>query len=158
MFKEKVVLSFTYYTKKVDDLILNVVVPSSSGFTQAWENVAAIKNTGIEITLAATPIANKDLKWTTTNTFWHNKAEVTRLDVPAFNTGAFGATLGTYRIEQGKSPTQIVGIGGPDDKVDPTTGLAVYGDGEPDFNFSSYHSLIYKILLTYWFIGKRWRE
>ena len=39
-------------------------------------------------------------------------AEVTKLDVPAFNTGAFGATLGTYRIQKGKSPTQIVGIAG----------------------------------------------
>jgi TonB-linked SusC/RagA family outer membrane protein len=152
--RDKVVLTFTYYTKKVDDLILDVVVPSSSGFTKAWENVAAIKNTGIEIALAATPVATKDLKWTQTTNFWTNSAKVTRLDVPAFNTGAFGATLGTYRIEQGKSPTQIVGIGGPDDKVDPATGLAVYGDGEPDFNLSSYHSLVYKNfefdLLVHW--------
>ena len=144
MFRDKAVLSFTYYSKKVDDLILDVVTPSSSGFTKAWENVAAIENHGLEISLAATPVSNKDFKWTTTTNFWQNNAKVTRLDVPAFNTGAFGATLGTYRIEQGKSPTQIVGIGGPDDKVDPATGLATYGDGEPDFNLSSFHSLIYK--------------
>ena len=144
MFRDKAVLSFTYYSKKVDDLILDVVTPSSSGFTKAWKNVAAIENHGLEISLAATPVSNKDFKWTTTTNFWQNNAKVTRLDVPAFNTGAFGATLGTYRIEEGKSPTQIVGIGGPDDKVDPATGLATYGDGEPDFNLSSSHSLIYK--------------
>jgi TonB-linked SusC/RagA family outer membrane protein len=144
LFREKVAFSFTYYTKKVDDLILDVVIPSSSGFTEAWQNVATVENKGFEITLGATPIVNNNFRWTTNNSFWRNKAEVTRLDVPAFNTGAFGATLGTYRIETGKSPTQIVGIGGPDDKVDPATGLAVYGDGEPDFNLSSFNTITYK--------------
>ena len=61
--------------------------------------------------LNAIPVHTKDLKWNLQTRFWKNKAEVTRLDVPAFNTGAFGATLGTYRIQKGKSPTQIVGIG-----------------------------------------------
>jgi hypothetical protein len=109
-----------------------VVVPYSSGFSFAWKNVAAIKNTGVELQLTTTPILWKHLQWHIITSFWANKAEVTRLDVPAFNTGAFGATLGTYRVELGKSPTQIVGIGGPDDKVDPASGLAVYGNGEPD--------------------------
>ncbi|MFN2439696.1 MAG: SusC/RagA family TonB-linked outer membrane protein, partial [Chitinophagaceae bacterium] len=94
----------------------------------------------------STPIVFKDFRWNVSTSFWKNDAEVTRLDVPAFNTGAFGATLGTYRIEVGKSPTQIVGIGTAADKVDPVTGLAVYGDGEPDFNLSSLHTLTYKSL------------
>jgi TonB-linked SusC/RagA family outer membrane protein len=140
----RISLEATYYKKDVEDLILNVVVPTSSGFSFAWQNVAAIQNQGVELGLNATPLVKKDLQWNFTVNFWKNKAKVTRLDVPAFNTGAFGATLGTYRVEQGKSPTQIVGIGGPNDKVDPNTGLAVYGDGEPDFNLSSYQDLIYK--------------
>ena len=151
---DRVSLAFTYYNKEVDDLLLNVVVPSSSGFTTAWKNVASVENKGIEISLAATPIVNKDFRWYQSTSFWQNNAKVTRLDVPAFNVGAFGATLGTYRIEQGKSPSQIVGIGGPDDKVDPATGLAVYGDGEPDFNLASYHVITYKNLefdlLVHW--------
>lgn len=141
---DRITLEATYYKKDVEDLILNVAVPTSSGFSQAWNNVAAIENRGIELALNATIIQNKDLRWTQTTNFWKNKAKVTRLDVPAFNTGAFGATLGTYRVEQGKSPTQIVGIGGADDKVDATSGLATYGNGEPDFNLSSYHNITYK--------------
>jgi len=43
-------------------------------------------------------------RWTSEINFWRNTAKVTGLDVPAFNTGAFGASLGTYRIQQGKSP------------------------------------------------------
>jgi TonB-linked SusC/RagA family outer membrane protein len=143
-FNNRISLEATYYDKKVEDLILPVVVPLSSGFSQAWRNVAAIENKGVELALNASPIASKNIRWNTTINFWKNRAKVTRLDVPAFNTGAFGATLGTYRIELGKSPTQIVGIGDASDKVDPKTGLAVYGDGEPDFNLSSYNDLYYK--------------
>ena len=141
---DRITLEATYYKKDVEDLILNVAVPTSSGFTLAWNNVAAIENKGIELSLNAVIIQSKELRWTQTTNFWKNKAKVTRLDVPAFNTGGFGATLGTYRIEQGKSPTQIVGIGGASDKVDPVTGLALYGNGEPDFNLSSYHDITYK--------------
>lgn len=138
-------LEFTYYRKIVDDLILKADVALSSGFSDYWQNVAKIRNTGIEIALNATPIEKKGFRWTQTTAFWQNNAEVTRLDVPPFNTGAFGATLGTYRIEQGKSPTQIVGVGRvKEDGADPNTGLAVFGDGEPDFNLSSYHFLTYK--------------
>lgn len=144
LFNDRLSFSFTYYNKEVDDLLLNVAVPSSSGFTTAWKNVAAVENKGYEISLAATPVSNKNWRWYQSTSFWTNDAKVNRLDVPAFNVGAFGATLGTYRIEQGKSPSQIVGIGGPDDKVDPATGLAVYGDGEADFNVGSYHVVTFK--------------
>jgi TonB-linked SusC/RagA family outer membrane protein len=137
-------LEATVYKKDVEDLILEVFVPLSSGFTKAWKNVAAVQNKGIELALNATPVQNKDLTWNSTLSFWKNKAKVTRLDVPAFNTGAFGASLGTYRIEEGKSPTQIVGIGDSSDKVDKATGLAVFGDAEPDFNMSWYNTLTYK--------------
>jgi len=140
----RLTLELTYYKKDVEDLLLQVVVPNSSGFTTAWKNVAAIQNKGIEIGMTAIPVSNKVIKWVSQTNFWRNRAKVTRLDVPAFNTGAFGATLGTYRVEKGKSPTQIVGIGGPDDKTDPNTGLATFGNGEPDFNLSFYHTVTYK--------------
>ncbi|MBC8018944.1 MAG: TonB-dependent receptor, partial [Verrucomicrobia bacterium] len=44
-------LDFTWYNKKIDDLILQVNVPTSSGFTTFWQNAAAMDNTGIEIGL-----------------------------------------------------------------------------------------------------------
>ena len=126
----------TYYIKKANNLILLINVPTSSGFNFAWKNVAAIRNRGIELGLNAVPIDGKELKWNIQTRFWKNDAIVTRLDVPSFNTGAFGATLGTYRIQKGKSPTQIVGIGGPNEPKDAESGLTVFGDAEPDFQLS----------------------
>jgi TonB-linked SusC/RagA family outer membrane protein len=157
--RNRLTLEVTYYSKKVDDLLLNVNVPTSSGFSLAWKNVATIKNHGIEIGLNTIPINNRNIKWTSGINFWKNKAKVTRLDVPAFNTGAFGATLGTYRIQEGKSPTQIVGIAGPGDKVDPESGLGIFGDAEPDFQFSFTEGVSYKRwelnVLMHWKKGGR---
>ena len=144
LLKNRVTLEVTYYTKKVDDLLLNVQIPTSTGFSFAWKNVATINNKGIEIALNAIPIQKNGWNWSSGVNFWKNDAKVTRLDVPAFNTGAFGATLGTYRIQEGKSPTQIVGIAGPGDKVDPESGLAVFGDAEPDFQLSFTENVRYK--------------
>lgn len=140
----RVTLEFTYYKKDVQDLLLNVVVPTSSGFSTNWRNVAEIENRGYEVALNAVPVNNAKIKWTSLINFWKNKAKVARLDVPAFNTGAFGATLGTYRIQQDRSPTQLVGIPGPGDNKDPVSGLGVFGDAEPDFQISFTENLTYK--------------
>ncbi|MFI5132578.1 MAG: SusC/RagA family TonB-linked outer membrane protein, partial [Chitinophagales bacterium] len=143
-FGNRIGLEFTWYNKDVEDLLLKVETASSSGFANHWKNVAAIENKGIEIGINAVPVTNKDLRWTFQLNWWKNTATVTELGVPAFNDGAFGATLGTYRIEQGKSPTQLVGIGDATDKVDPATGLAVFGDAEPDFNLSWANNVTWK--------------
>ena len=116
--------------------------------------MANIRNKGVEIGLMAVPVSHLMIEMDIQILFWKNKAEVTRLDVPAFNTGAFGATLGTYRIEQGKSPTQLVGIGTADQKPDPNTGLVVFDDAEPDFNMSFFNNVTWKNfefnLLMHW--------
>lgn len=126
--RDRLTFDFTYYRKNVTDLLLNTQVPTSSGFSAEVVNAAELQNQGIEIGLTYDVLNKQDIKWATGFNFWLNRSEVTRLDVPAFNTGAFGATLGTFRVEEGKSATQIVGIS-PD-------GLQVFGDAEPDFQLS----------------------
>lgn len=133
--------NFTYYNKNVTDLLLQANVPTSSGFTSQITNAAELKNEGVEIGLDAQIIKNTKFTWNATLNFWLNRSEVTKLDVPAFNVGAFGATLGTFRIEEGKSVTQIVGI---DPGADPNTGIKVLGDAEPDFQLSLLNNLTYR--------------
>lgn len=140
LFSNKALLEFTYYNKAVEDFILNVNVPTSSGFSTSWRNAGELVNNGIEIALAANIINNSNLSWDARFNWWTNQSEVTRLDVPAFNIGAFGATLGTYRIEEGFSPTQLVGI---DPDADPERGISVFGDAQPDFQLSWLNSISY---------------
>jgi TonB-linked SusC/RagA family outer membrane protein len=132
----KLILEATYYIKSVDDLLLRANVPTSTGYTRQVINAAELENRGIELALNINPVSTRDFFWNHRLSFWKNTSEVTRLDIPAFNLGAFGAGLGTYRIEQGKSATQIVGTS--------DEGLTVLGDAEPDFQMSFLNSLNYK--------------
>ena len=127
----RVLLEMTYYKKNVTDLLLSALVPTSTGYTSKIINGAELENKGIELGLSVLAIDKPSLRWNSTANFWLNRSEVTELRVPAFNTGAFGATLGTLRIEEGKSATQLVGI----DPNNPD-GVTKWGDAEPDFQLS----------------------
>lgn len=143
------ILDATYYIKTVEDLLLRADLPPTTGYTAEWINGGELENRGIEIGLTGNVIRQERLNWNTTLAFWKNQSEVTQLDVPAFNTGGFAASLGQFRIEEGSSATQIVGTykttdanGDPltqaqIDEIDPNgDGFAVYGDAEPDFNLT----------------------
>ena len=130
----------TYYIKTIEDLILLAALEPSTGFTQQYVNAGELQNKGIELTLNATPVITNDFQWNTGITFFKNKSEITKLDVEPFNIGAFGATLGTFRIEEGESATQIVGIG-PNPGA---SGFQKWGDAEPDFQMAFTNYLTYK--------------
>ncbi|MEO7120876.1 MAG: TonB-dependent receptor [Ginsengibacter sp.] len=44
-------LTVDYYKKKSSDFLLNIPVPAQSGFTNAYQNVGSIENSGVEIGL-----------------------------------------------------------------------------------------------------------
>jgi TonB-linked SusC/RagA family outer membrane protein len=138
-FDGRINLVATYYSKEVDDLLLRQSVPTTTGFTTQVINGGALANQGIELELNAEVVNNDNMSWNTSLRFWRNQSEITRLDIPAFNLGGFAASLGQYRIEEGKSATQIVGTVKASDAatLDPDgDGFAVYGNAEPDFNLS----------------------
>ncbi|MEP5363901.1 MAG: SusC/RagA family TonB-linked outer membrane protein [Reichenbachiella sp.] len=145
-------LDLTFYNKKMEDVLLLVNIPTSSGFTQRVNNAAELENKGIEIGLDASIIQTSDFKWNASVKWWRNRSKVTRLDVPAFNTGGFAASLGTMRIQEGKSATQIVGTYIASDftadeiaEFDPEgDGFRVYGDAEADFQTSLYNQISWK--------------
>ncbi len=128
----------TYYIKTVDDLILLASLEPSTGYTQQFVNAGSLQNKGIELSLNTVPITTENFQWDFGINFFKNTSEITELNVPAYNTGAFGAGLGSYRLEEGKSATQIVGSY-PD-------GLRVIGDGEADFQIGYNNNLNYKNL------------
>ena len=144
-FKNRLVVDVTYYIKSIDDLLLRAQIPTSTGYTQQVLNAGALRNNGIEIGIEAMPLKGV-FTWTTGINFWKNTSEITRLDIPAFNLGGFAASLGQYRIEEGKSATQIVGTyeEGCTDCDPDGDGFKVYGNAEPDFNMSFNNSFYFK--------------
>ncbi len=135
-FNGKLNFSATYYIKTVDDLILQANLEPSTGFTSQFVNAGSLENKGIELSLNTTPVSTDNFQWDLGVNFFKNKSEITELRVPAYNIGAFGASLGTFRIEEGKSATQIVGAF--------PEGLRVVGDAEPDFQMGFNNTLKYK--------------
>ena len=125
-------LSFTYYNKTITDLLLVARVAPSTGRTNRIFNGGKLKNTGQEIALSVSPLRRPDLSWIFRTSFSRNRSEIVELPVPAFNTGGFGTSLGAFRIEQGKSATQIVGTEG------------VVGNSEPKFQMSFSNDVTWK--------------
>lgn len=150
--KGRLAMDFTYYIKQIDDLLLNVTVPGSTGFTRQVRNDGQLQNKGFEIGIKANPIVKQDFNWITSTSFWLNRSQITQLGVPAFTLGGFGKGLGTYLIQEGASATQIGGAfsaedcGTPDcSDLDPDgDGIAIFGDAEPDFNMAFSNQLNYK--------------
>ena len=123
----------TMYQQSIEDLILLVDLPPSSGASYAWENGGAMTTNGMEFALGLNPtklVSVGGLDWNFHMTYYTNKSEVTELNVDPYNFGGFATFLGTYRIEKGYSPTAIVGSEMTDGKHD------VLGDENPDYRMS----------------------
>jgi len=125
-------LGITLYQKTVSDLLLEQSVAPSTGYQTRIFNGGKLRNRGIEAALAVSPVRKADVSWVIRSTFFLNRSKIVELPVPAFNTGGFGLSLGAFRIEQGKSATQIVGTEG------------VVGDATPNFQMSLSNDLDYK--------------
>jgi TonB-linked SusC/RagA family outer membrane protein len=61
---DRILLSADYYRNKTKNLLINVAVPGSSGYTTQFQNVGATSNNGYEIQLTAIPIQTKKFNWT----------------------------------------------------------------------------------------------
>ncbi|MDR0393819.1 MAG: SusC/RagA family TonB-linked outer membrane protein [Tannerella sp.] len=68
-----------YYDMRTHDMIMNQRLPSFSGFSNITTNLGQVDNQGIEISINSLNINNKNLQWTTTFGFSHNKNKITHL-------------------------------------------------------------------------------
>ena len=160
----RVLFDATYYIKTIEDLLLEQQVEPSSGFTRKVVNAGELQNTGLELGLSAELVRTKDLSWATGLNWWKNSAEITKLDIPAFAIGGFAASLGQGYIQEGFSPSQLIGLidqsqcpDGNCDEVDPEgDGFMVFGDMEADFNLSWVNSVTYKGFELNWLL--HWKK
>jgi TonB-linked SusC/RagA family outer membrane protein len=138
-------INFSVYQRNITDLLLEQTLPPSSGQEfRIFSSDSKLRNRGIEAALTISPIQSRDVNWLFRTTFFKNKAVITRLSVPTFQTGGFALSLGTYQIEEDSSSTQIFGTEG---KV---------GDATPDFQMSFSSDLDYK-RLTFGFLWD-WKQ
>ena len=91
---DKISLEFSYYHQAIFDMILNVPVPTSTGYDQQLKNAAEMWNEGFEISLRATPFASESFTWSTMINYSQNKNLVTKLSISPVQKPTDVITLG----------------------------------------------------------------
>jgi TonB-linked outer membrane protein, SusC/RagA family len=117
-----------YYNKRTTDLLLNVNIPSSTGFDVITRNLGKLRNQGLELTLNSVNIDGA-FRWTTSFNIAFNKNRITDLRGQIIESGqqraVEGEAIGVFYLPK------YLG-------VDPATGDAQYmdKDGKPTSNYA----------------------
>ena len=73
--------SLDVYDRLTDDMLLNVKVPQTTGFSTNFMNAGSMKNSGVELQLDGDIISKGDFVWTAGFNLAHNKTEILDLAV-----------------------------------------------------------------------------
>ncbi|MAR43342.1 MAG: SusC/RagA family TonB-linked outer membrane protein [Flavobacteriaceae bacterium] len=121
-FNNDLTFSFTYYNNKIEDILLNVSLSPSSGFSTQYGNFGAMKNKGYEIDLGWNAIQKQDLNLNTTLNWSRNVNEVTDL---------YGTSV--VNMSPGASVQSVALVGSPLGTLF-GTGSRTNADGSFDLN------------------------
>jgi len=82
------------YKKITRDLLVARSLPGSSGFSTTYYNEGELTNNGVEVSLTANLIDQKDVKWNVTGNIGINKTKITKLGLDPSDFGALGEQTG----------------------------------------------------------------
>jgi TonB-linked SusC/RagA family outer membrane protein len=94
-FFNRIGLNISYAKAVIDDQILPVTPPTSSGFQRQWQNAGEITNQTWEATMNIPLIQRKSFNWSTRLIYDQTRSVITRLDVPEFTGTVFPAGGGS---------------------------------------------------------------
>ena len=131
LFDDRIHFNVEAYYKMTQDVLMEISLPPSSGFTNYWDNVGEILNKGIEFNMKTHNI-DRVFKWTTDFNIAHNYNEI--------------ISIGPYSedaVAGGTNDTRVV-VGMPVgtnflvrfSHVDPQTGRPVYLDIDGNETFT----------------------
>jgi len=102
-------LSLTYAQSNADDQILLAPPPAASGFANQWQNVGQLQNKTWEASLDIPIINRADMRWSTRLIYDRNRAIISRLDVPQYQTGDVQGGESMYWVRAGERLGTIYG-------------------------------------------------
>ena len=94
--------SFDVYDRLTDDMLLDVKVPQTSGFSTNFMNAGSMKNSGVEFQIDGDLVSTNDFVWTLGFNLAHNKTEILDLAVDPDENGL-------EKIESGSFIHHVVG-------------------------------------------------
>jgi TonB-linked SusC/RagA family outer membrane protein len=81
MLNNRVYLTLDAYKTWTDDLLLPMVLPGHTGFTEVISNVGKTETQGIDLSINTVNFDTKEFKWTTDLTFSANKEKIVELSM-----------------------------------------------------------------------------
>jgi len=169
--KNRVGIDISAYTKDSEDLIINLELDQSTGYSSSTVNSASINNKGIEAIINVVPVQSRDFTWEITGQFSKLKSEVLsiadgiskvyvagytgrgNIAIPGMPFGIMeGSTISRdYGSLDGLDVTQVHS----DDRLNYTPfldanggytylGTGMIGDPQPDFVYGVTNTLSYK--------------
>ena len=100
--KGRLALSVDYYDRRSQDLLIDLPIPSVTGFSDVVFNRGQVKNEGVELEIRTRNFTGKDFSWNTSVLMTHNKN--TLLD--------FGDSDGTIQFVDDKRPAEFIALVG----------------------------------------------
>lgn len=73
-------LTLDWYNNKSDDLLMKVAIPTSTGYSNQYQNIGAIRNRGLELAISSTNIRTRDFTWSTDFNISFNRSKVLNID------------------------------------------------------------------------------
>lgn len=142
--KNIITLNFDAYLERTENLLLNIDVAPSTGFTSYTENMGSMDNKGFEARLRFNILNNykKDLNWNVTLSTSHEKNKIRKISnaMKAMNEEALKLINNTggsvFRMyEEGRSQTALILVRSAG--IDPATGNEIYikRDGSLTFDY-----------------------
>ena len=78
-FIRRIRLEAEFYNRSTKDMLMNVPMPSTSGYSSRFENVGSMINRGVDLTLNVDIVQTKDWHVGFNATFSYNKSKITKL-------------------------------------------------------------------------------
>ncbi len=78
--QNRISVTLDYYHKKTTDLLLQVAIPRSTGYSTTLINAGGVENKGIELGLSTVNFDSKNFQWSTNANISFNKNKVTDLN------------------------------------------------------------------------------
>jgi TonB-linked SusC/RagA family outer membrane protein len=79
LWDDRIMLIADYYVKKTDDLLVEVQLPTSSGFNTSLQNIGSTRNEGVELGVSGKILTKSAFKWDASFNISHNNNIVTKL-------------------------------------------------------------------------------
>jgi outer membrane receptor protein involved in Fe transport len=76
LFNNRLALTFNWYKKRVEDMLINRVIAPTNGFSSLLDNFGSLENKGYEVLLKGSPVNNKNFRWDVTVIYNHNRNKV----------------------------------------------------------------------------------